>query len=646
MKVKNKIIFLNVFIMILITLIIMGIIYAILADNYDNFSKSYLDSINKSYVSSIDKYIQDIKALSKNIEITTESELFKLVDDKIINSMISKINIDSTINDKEEKINTINNLKDNNDIYSMKIIDLYYIVGFIDYETTDKLNSTYRDISSSNSDFITNINLLNNEGIAIASNNSSYEKVDFSFRNYYKEVILNKEIFIEPFIIDIISKEKMIAISLPIIVNRKVISILVLQFRISNFLNQIFSQANILYDGYIQVLTLDKNVIYNDASKDKNSLNDEKYTLYLSNYWRYKYGGILEHRYKEKNIYTIIDFAHEIDWILVINIDKNKLYSNFYFILILITLIFFLSFLFKIIHDLYSTDKIIKSINNILKISTRLENNDFNFEYEKIEKEKDSIDSLINSLLNIKYNMALIVNFIKNFYYDLNINSNNLVELSTFLSNDLDIRIESIDQIINSVADIYGNMEYNLKNIDNLEQKISENNSFVKEISESINIIFDLINQIIDVVENLKKLSSDTNSLALNATIEASRAGTYGKSFSIVANEVGKLADSSNESAFDILKLSKNVFETIDETKEVVDRVIPNIGINFTSVKKINNSLKEQLYTTRQIKNSIELLNDNLKGSVSSNSKFLLTIKELQKNTNLFKDTLDSFNLK
>src|SRR5690606_26131053 len=53
------------------------------------------------------------------------------------------------------------------------------------------------------------------------------------------------------------------------------------------------------------------------------------------------------------------------------------------------------------------------------------------------------------------------------------------------------------------------------------------------------------IRKILDVMGNVSK---QTNILSLNATIEAARAGTAGKGFMVVADEIRKLADQSRQS--------------------------------------------------------------------------------------------------
>ena len=92
-----------------------------------------------------------------------------------------------------------------------------------------------------------------------------------------------------------------------------------------------------------------------------------------------------------------------------------------------------------------------------------------------------------------------------------------------------------------------------------------------ERVEKSVARVFDLeqktrhVNQIIALITSV---AHRTNLLSLNASIEAARAGEAGRGFSVVADEIRKLAESAGQSAEEIAKL---IHEIQADTQAVAD---------------------------------------------------------------------------
>jgi len=153
-----------------------------------------------------------------------------------------------------------------------------------------------------------------------------------------------------------------------------------------------------------------------------------------------------------------------------------------------------------------------------------------------------------------------------------------------------------------------------------LKNSLQETNLTVSEIansavklSEKLNYMIDktretekLINESTEAVTLIESIAKQSNLLGLNAAIESSRAGEYGKGFSVVAGEMRKLALNSGESS---KKISYALAEMSNSMKLIIEAIN---GLGKISTNQAA-SLEELAATMEQITRNSEVLVDYIK---------------------------------
>jgi methyl-accepting chemotaxis protein len=166
----------------------------------------------------------------------------------------------------------------------------------------------------------------------------------------------------------------------------------------------------------------------------------------------------------------------------------------------------------------------------------------------------------------------------------------------------------------------------NMAKMKEVLDEVEKNNMQILSFGEKVQ----KIGTIIEVITNI---AQKTNLLALNASIEAVRAGEYGRGFAIVAEEIGKLSDSTGESAGQISRLIENIREenqkVQDSLKETIMKM--NLGSNaFDGVSKSFNEIIQAVLESQEKSDTISGLSEN---QTSLAERIVQTVEEISKVT-------------
>ncbi|MCQ2241659.1 methyl-accepting chemotaxis protein [Treponema sp.] len=196
-----------------------------------------------------------------------------------------------------------------------------------------------------------------------------------------------------------------------------------------------------------------------------------------------------------------------------------------------------------------------------------------------------------------------------------------------------------------------------VRNIQSISELISRAQILSTELSQSsvagteevektqavIDKIEEKSKKMIEVINVIQKVATQTNLLAMNAAIEAAHAGAAGKGFSVVADEIRKLAVNTQNQAKNISDLITEITESIDigsitmkGTKNLFYKIQDGITEQNEVVKKINDTMDTQsasanivLAKVNQISRQILDVNQIIKNQANYTNEIKYGIEEI-----------------
>ncbi|SOC11850.1 methyl-accepting chemotaxis protein [Pseudobutyrivibrio ruminis] len=228
-----------------------------------------------------------------------------------------------------------------------------------------------------------------------------------------------------------------------------------------------------------------------------------------------------------------------------------------------------------------------------------------NEESEKLKEQSDNSDRVSKDMFEASRSQADAMQNLNSTVDQLAVAVNEIAENATTLAMVVSDTRENSNQANASMKET---VEISKKGRDDMEQLSVAMQGIKNSNDELVNKINDVgraSEEITKIVGLIAEIADETNLLSLNASIEAARAGEAGKGFAVVASEIGKLAQNSAASADNISRLINDVQKAINSVVEQAEASAENIDANSQLIDTAVDTF-DQIY--QNIEKSNELL--------------------------------------
>lgn len=231
------------------------------------------------------------------------------------------------------------------------------------------------------------------------------------------------------------------------------------------------------------------------------------------------------------------------------------------------------------------------------------------------------VEKIRNVISDVKESIEMVMNV-----------SANISETGETISQGANELAASVEEITSTMEEISSTIALNSSNSKKTDEIAQVTAIQAEEGRKAVDRTVEAMHNIVKKIKLIEDIASKTSLLSLNASIEAARAGQAGKGFTVVANEVRKLAEKSQDTSRAMNQIIKESVAVSDEARNLIDEIVPNVLKTADLVQDITASSEEQNQGVNQVNSSMEQLNEISQHNASVSEEMASSVVMLNEN--------------
>lgn len=532
-------------------------------------------------------------------------------------------------------------------------------------EEIDTAFNYITNVQKSNEEFIEVLIITDSTGKVIIDTQTKEPDIDLSDRDYMKKTLSSGEMAVSEVLTSRFTGNPAIFISYPIKENDKIIGTLVGSIRFDS-ISSYAAKIKIGEKGYAYMISKDGLIVYHpDESKIlKENLSDTTDNSFKTIVEEMKAGKTSEGFYTYDGIYKYVTFEPtDNNWIVAITAEYDEYMASAISIRTNTIIIVIVSIVIAMVWAyIYSTKSIVNPIKKMESLMGMA--GDGNLTVKSDIKTRDEFGELgksFNDMINHQEEMVKSVTLASEqlneaseqmaaSLEELNATTEELSATISTVAEDTDnqnksiidisevlVQLSSLVQLAENRAKSTSSNAISSKKVADFgRQKVEETVKAMNGINRESNETFKVLESVNDlsvkvggIVTTINSIAEQTDLLALNAAIEAARAGEHGKGFSVVAEEVRKLAEESNEKSKEIASLINEMTKQTQNAVSAMERANTEVENGVEIVAETDKAFIDIINSINNIVEHVNEILDITSDEVASSDRVVELINEV-----------------